>query len=383
MTPARALAALMAAGALATACASTVRSNDPADRPAHPVGIVHQRWRTTLHEHGYFEAEPEECATGVMARGRLVIGSRAGNVVAIDPAQGHVDWAVAVSGGVDSEARYDAARDQIYVGTDDGTFTALDPAQGAIKWSYRGKGAVERAAAFDARELVYFSTASDQVYAVEASTGKWRWQYGRETPEGFTIHGNAGPRLLGDRVLTGFADGYLVSLSAVTGDLQWARSLAAASDQFVDVDSTPAPAANGAIVLASSYSGGLYAVDPRDGVVRWRLGIEGVGTVTPSDGKLYFAAPRQGLHAIDESGRVLWRQGLTAAGDLTPPVVLGHYLVFTGSRAGLFVVDRDTGALFETFNPGRGICGAPTIDLENGRIYVLSNGGALYALDLG
>jgi outer membrane protein assembly factor BamB len=381
-------AALMSAAALA-ACATSVRTNDPADTPAHPVGVVQMRWRATLHEHGYFEAEPEECASGVMAHGRIVVGSRGGSVVGVDPTQGHVDWAVAVGGGVDSEARYDAARDQVYVGADDGTFYALDAAKGAVRWSYRGKGAVERAADFGAGDLVYFATSSDRVYALDVATGKWRWQYERETPEGFTIHGHAGPRLRDDRVLTGFADGYVVSLSATSGEVQWARSLAAASDQFVDVDSTPAfstvgaAAANASVVLASSYSGGLYALDPRDGNVRWHLGIEGAGTVTPNGDRLYFAAPRQGLHALDRAGRVVWRQGLTSAGDLTPPQVIGRYLVFTGSRAGLFVVDRDTGALLETFNPGRGICGAPTLDLANGRLYVLSNSGALYALDLG
>jgi outer membrane protein assembly factor BamB len=377
-------------------CATSVRTHDPADAPAHPAGVVHQRWRTTLHDHGFFEAEPEECASGVMAAGRIVIGSRAGTVVAVDPTMGHVDWTVSVTGGVDSEARFDAARGQVYVGADDGSFSALDAGKGTMRWRYRGKGAIERGADFGAGDLVFFSTASDRVYALEAGTGKWRWQYERETPEGFTIHGNAGPRLRGDRVLSGFADGYLVSLAAASGEVQWARSLAAASDQFVDVDSTPAlvdegtaetkdaaHAAPSPFVLASSYSGGLYALDPRDGVVRWHLGIEGVGTVTPFEDRLYFAAPRRGLHALDRAGRVIWRQGLTAAGDLTPPIVLGRYLVFTGSRAGLFVVDRATGALLETFNPGRGICGAPTLDLQNGRVYVLSNGGALYALDLG
>ena len=57
----------------------------------------------------------------------------------------------------------------------------------------------------------------------------------------------------------------------------WARSLAAASDQFVDVDSTPHILAG--IVFASSYSGGLYAIGAQDNDVRWRLGIEGASAV--------------------------------------------------------------------------------------------------------
>jgi outer membrane protein assembly factor BamB len=380
----------------ALACATAVRPHDPADVPAHPAGLLQVRWRVPLHEHGLFEASPEECATGVMAHGRLVVGSRAGNVVAVDPTGGHIDWSTPLSGGIDAEARFDAARDQIYVGADDGSFYALDAGKGTVRWNFHAKGAIERAAEFGDGEgpasagLVYFATAADRVLALEAGTGKWRWQYERETPEGFTIHGHAGPRLRGANVLTGFADGYVVSLAAGTGEVQWARSLAAASDQFVDVDSTPtvappvagAKAPPGDVVYASSYSGGLYALDSKDGGVRWRLPIEGVGSVTQADDRLYFAAPRQGLHATDRQGRIVWRQGLTAAGDLTRPIVLGKYLLFSASRAGLFIVDRATGQLLEVFNPGQGICAAPTVDVAGGRLYVLSNGGTLYALDL-
>jgi outer membrane protein assembly factor BamB len=376
----RALVALLAAATVAAGCAgATVRRLDTAEAPPHPAGVLHVRWRQVLHEHGLFEPAPEECASGVLAKGQLVVGSRAGTVVGIDPEAGRLSWATRLSGGVDSEARYDAARGQVYVGADDGTLTAVDPTNGSVRWTYRAKGAIERAPEIGA-DLVYLATAADKIVALEAATGKWKWQYERETPEGFTIHGYAGPRLRGNQLLSGFADGYLVALGSASGEVLWARSLASASDQFVDVDSTPT--VKGDLAFVSSYSGGLYALDPRDGSVRWRLPIEGVGDVTPRDDRLYFAAPRQGLHAANFEGHVLWRQGLTGAGDLTQPMVVGRYLVFSGSRAGLFVVDRDGGTLLELFNPGHGICAAPTLDARNSRIYVLSNDGALFALDL-
>jgi outer membrane protein assembly factor BamB len=336
-----------------------------------------------------FEPAPEECATGVLSHGRLVIGSRAGSVVGVDAAQGHIDWATSVSGGIDSEARFDPEQDQVYVGADDGAMFAIDAQKGGVRWSYRTKGAIERPAVFGgtgaAAGLVYGASAADRLFALEAATGKWRWGYERETPEGFTIHGYSGPRLAEGRIYAGFADGFLVALAAGSGEVQWARSLAAASDQFVDVDATPAvvkgPGQGTDVLYTSSYSGGLYALDPRDGNVRWRVGTEGVGTITPFGDRLYFAAPRQGLHASDLQGHTVWRQGLTEAGDLTAPTVLGRYLVFSGSRAGLFIVDRDSGELLELFNPGQGVCAAPTIDAAAHRLYVLTNGGTLYALD--
>jgi outer membrane protein assembly factor BamB len=265
------------------------------------------------------------------------------------------------------------------VGADDGSFYALDPRSGAVRWTYKGKGAIERPAEIGT-DLVYVGSAVDRIVALDPATGKWRWQYERDMPEGFTIHGYAGPRLYGARLLAGFADGYFVSLAATTGEVVWARSLAAASDQFVDVDTTPALVDDFAYV--ASYSGGLYQMDLRDGTVKWRVNVEGVGDLSVADGRLYFATPRQGLHAAENDGRVIWRQGLTDAGDVTRPIAVGPYLVFSGSRAGLFVVERATGALLDIFNPGSGICAQATLDPSGHRLYVLSNGGALYALNL-
>ena len=86
------------------------------------------------------------------------------------------------------------------------------------------------------------------------------------------------------------------------------------------------------------------------------------------------------LAALTPQGHVLWRQGLTAAGDLTQPMVVGRYLVFSGSRAGLFIVERSSGRLLELFNPGRGACAAPTI--AGHQLFLLANSGSVYALDL-
>ncbi len=363
------------------ACASvTVRETKSTEERATPAGIVHVRWRTELHAHKLFEPRPEECASGALAGDHLVIGSRGGSIVGVRLSDGHVDWSTAATGGIDGPARFDAARAQVYVGADDGSFYAVDPRDGRVRWTYRAKGAIEREAEIGP-DSIYVATAADRVIALDAATGKWRWQYERETPDGFTIHGYGSPRLRGSQLLVGFADGNLVSLQTATGDLTWARSLASVSDQFVDVDSTPI--LDRETIYAASYSGGVYGLDAKDGAVRWRLATEGAGPLSLIGHQLYFAAPRDGLHAISTDGQILWRQGLSDAGDVTAPLALGRYLVFSGSRGGLFIVDATNGELLEIFDPGQGICAAATLDPDGARLYILSNGGTLYALDIG
>ncbi len=375
----RRLAGCIVAAALLVGCGNATARRPVTEGRDLPAGVVQMRWRTVVHEHGLFEPQPEECARGVVVGDRLVIGSRAGRIVGVDTANGNIAWSTPISGSVDSEARFDELQGQVYVGADDGAFYAVDPTTGAIRWSYKAKGAIERPPEIGGN-AVYVSTASNHLYALEAHSGRWRWQYERDTPDGFTIHGHAGSHLRDGVLYTGFSDGFLVALQAANGEILWAKSLASASDQFVDVDSTPAFHKD--LVIASSYSGGLYGLAARNGDSRWRLNIQGAGTVAVIADRLYMAAPRDGVAALSPDGQILWRQGLADAGDLTTPFAAGPFLIFSGNRSGLFIIDRASGRLLQTFNPGRGMCAAAAPSPDGNSLYVLANSGSLYALDL-
>jgi outer membrane protein assembly factor BamB len=337
------------------------------------------RWHTQIHAYPPTESHSEECATGALVGSRLVLGSRGGSVVGVDVGSGAITWSTPISGGVDGDARYDKERGQVYVGSDDGYLYALDPDKGTIRWSSKFKGAVDHAPEIGTSGL-FLATTADRVFAVDPNDGKMRWQYERDTPEGFTIHGNAVPRQRGNTVYAGFSDGYLVALQAETGDLLWSRSLAAASEQFVDVDATPI--LHGDKLFAASFSGGLYALRPKDGEVLWHVLVDGTSSLAMGAENLYAVSSRDGLAAVSVQGNILWRQGLPDAGDLSVPTEIGPYLVFSGSRQGLFIMDRRSGMLLQVFDPARGMCAPPTVDREGKAVYVLANSGTLYALDL-
>jgi len=145
------------------------------------------------------------------------------------------------------------------------------------------------------------------------------------------------------------------------------------------VDATPTVLSDGTL-LASSYSGGLYALGADTGDVRWRLGIEGASAVRVLGNRLYFSSPRTGLTALNMKGDTQWRQAMADSGTLTEPQAVGPYLVFAGTLNGLFVVERGSGRLLETFDPGRGMCGLPTVGPDGRTVYALANSGSVYAL---
>ena len=106
-----------------------------------------------------------------------------------------------------------------------------------------------------------------------------------------------------------------------------------------------------------------------------------VGGIT-SDGKaIYVSVADLGTYAIDLQGNVLWRVGARGGGEPAEPVVFADMLVYTLANDGLFVASRKTGETLEYFDPGDGISAQPAVT-GDGRMFVMSNRGNLYAFDL-
>lgn len=374
----RAAAALCGLALGACHGATARRAPDPALQA--PGGALSVRWHLDVNRRDLFAPRAEECATGVVAAGRLVLGSRAGKVLGIDLDRARVVWSRALGAGVDSEAVLDPETGFVLIGADDGALHALRVNDGRLAWSFQGEGGITQPAV-PAGTRVLVATARDKLYALDGRTGAQQWTYDREPPEGFTVHGYAAPAFADGTVYAGFSDGFLVALRAEGGELLWARSLALGAGAYADVDSTPVLA--GDLVIASSHSGGLFALSRDDGQVRWRVPVEGAGVQALVDDRLYFYAPRGGLHAADpRTGEILWRHGLERAGEITPPRAAGPYLLFSSARGGLHVVEREGGRQVQVFDPSVGLCAGPALDPGHGMAYLLSNGGRLYALSL-
>jgi outer membrane protein assembly factor BamB len=330
-------------------------------------------WKKVVNDRT-MDHEPQEFASPAVRdeAGVLYVGSLGRDFFALKTQTGQIVWKQPI-GAVSSQPLVDRGR--IFVGTDDGVLLALDTFDGSVRWRYDTKGAIHKQPVI-AGNVIVFATDADHVVALDRETGMWRWQYDRETPEEFTIRGHAGVAVSGDHVYTGFADGFVVALTLTKGEVVWVRSVAGDAKQFVDVDTTPV-IDRGTLYVASA-AGGLYALDPADGTEKWRVPIQSVGGVTVEGDRLYVAAADEGLHCLDRGGHILWRQGMFRAGDPSPPVIHGEYLILTTSEKGLFVVDKRSGELHESWNPGAGVAADPTISGD--KLYVLSNGGILYAM---
>jgi len=361
------------------------RANAMSAEPREPLGedriSLHWKFQTADRS---MEITPQEFAAPAIYADTLYTGSATGMFYALRASTGAVRWKKRLGSVASAPISLGGT---LYVGTGDGVLVAIDAQTGDEKWRYQSRGPIGQSPNV-AGDNIVFANEADQVVAVDASTGKFKWQYKTETPEEYTLRGHAGISVDGDLVFTGFSNGTMVALRKDNGSVAWSSSLKAEADRFVDVDATPLVL--GDKVYATSSSGGVFALDKATGLVRWRMpfydvaqpsATGNVGGIT-TDGKIiYVSVADLGTYALDTGGNIVWRVGAKDGGEPGAPVVWNELLVYTLAQDGMFIADRKTGETLEYFDPGDGISAQPTITAD-GRLFVMSNRGMLYAFDL-
>lgn len=134
---------------------------------------------------------------------------------------------------------------------------------GELKYAIDLGAPVESAPYFNnGRLLVYLR--GHQLVHLDAETGKILWVYKRAVPITTTLQRTTRPLIIGNKIIVGFADGFLGALSRDEGLLLWETKLVE-QGKFVDVDLNPVLA--GGVIVSGSPSGELKAVNPDNGAI--------------------------------------------------------------------------------------------------------------------
>jgi outer membrane protein assembly factor BamB len=335
-------------------------------------------WRRTIDLGAIkLESSPRRAGGAYDAQlNRLYIAARDGELLCLSGAGGAVLWRADLPGAGRGNAVVDGQ--QVIVGTDDGYLVAFSTVDGTENWRYQVKGAVA-ATPVIAGPHVLFVDGSNAIYAVDRQTGAWRWQHRRDPPATFALVGTAAPVVSDDRVFVGFSDGMFVALGLQDGATLWSRDLAPEQERFQDVDAQAV--ATGGLIYAASAAGGLYAMEPDSGSVRWHASLTGIIGMHSIDGDLLVSVDRGAtlrLSALD--GKVRWRVRFGKA-DGVPgePTPVAGYVAVTTHGGALHMLDADVGRPVQVFRPGSGLHASPAI-ADDGSIFLLSDGGVLYAL---
>lgn len=344
------------------------------DMSRAPLKLWQVAWHRPLSTAGgLLEWKPKEPGGPAVdpITGVVVVGTRDGMLRALD-GRGELVWEFQAHGPFDAPPRI--VGDTVYAGCDDGHVYALELLSGRQKWSYDTQEEVGTVPVVT-DDALFVATLQDTVFALDRKTGAWRWHHRRESGTGFTIRGAAGVAVSGDTVYAAYSDGWVAALAAKDGTARWERRIAPPG-QFVDVDSTPV--VSGSTVFVAAYSGAVLALDTANGAVRWQFKVANATRVALGEG-VVLAVASERLYALAlADGAEHWNAPLGGPTGTIPLLHRGRGFVANGN--GLLILDASSGKPLRVFNPGTGVSGAPA--LRGQRMYVLSNGGELFALDL-
>jgi len=125
---------------------------------------------------------------------------------------------------------------------------------------------------------MFVTSAHDHVYALDAATGKLKWEF-KNSPHVISFAANRGIGLLDGNVYIGTLDGHLIALNAATGQKVWDKiTVDDTANAFYTMAPVPYhdPNTNQDMLLLGVSNGdwggigNISAYDPKDGRVIWR-----------------------------------------------------------------------------------------------------------------
>lgn len=227
-------------------------------------------------------------------RDTVYVAIRQGKVHALDAATGDKFWTFRASGGLT------VANRTLYVNSGSHVY-ALGALRGEEKWAFKTDGKpVGQPAVKDG--TTYVTTNSGDVYALDAETGKKRWD-------------------------------------VVVKDGKWLKSPSVANNTVYV----------GSMHLSARPSdhGYLFALNPKTGEIRWKRSKRGTGIPSPSilGNTAYYSG--EYLHAVDaQTGTDRWSKRSLKG---TPVLLNDIGYVRTGKT--LYTLDPETGAYHARFTP--------------------------------
>ena len=278
---------------------------------------------------------------------------------------------------------------KVFVTSGFGFAAALDAATGAELWRREVEAPV-RTPPTAYRGAVYFVTNTNDAIALNQETGEKIWSF-QSFEEAARILSSASPAAAGDLVVVPFSSGEVVAFLAESGNPVWNDTLAR-NTQLTALsalnDIAGSPVIDRGLVYAVSHAGRLVAIDIRTGRRAWEAPIASLQMPWVAGDYIFVISIDAELVCLSrEDGAVVWvselkrydnpkkRKGRIAWAG---PVLVGDALILVSTDGKVVKVSPKDGSILETKKIDDGSVIAPIVADE--RIFILSQGGKLYAL---
>ena len=279
----------------------------------------------------------------------------------------------------------------LYIGDLYGNFYALDSYTGGEIWAYQTGGAIYSSPAVE-NGKVYFLSADGYIYALDAFTGILSWKIMIGTG-GYPW---ASPAVHNERVFIA-SNGFAYSLNANDGSLIWSTAIGGQSNG-------PIAVANGKVYTGThnfdNTAPTLVVLNEDTGAIIWTydyylhhsdvVGFINSNGVSVADGdedgnlEVYFGVVTwtgygpQAICLDEATGNEVWTQDINGWSTSTPAVHDGK--IYIGSDDGkLYALNAGTGAYIWNYQTEAQVWAAPAV--ADGKVFVGSLDHKFYALD--
>ncbi len=328
---------------------------------------------------------------------RVFAASAGGQVIAVDRSTGRKIWQQDIRAlYTRSEANHAFAKDVdvitggvgageglVLVGSAAGEVVALNESDGSLAW----RGAVSSEVLAPPQildDLVVAQSIDGQVIGFDALSGERRWSFSTNVPA-LTLRGTSTPILSADVLVAAFSNGRVALIDPERGVAAIDQRIATAKgrsdlERLVDIDGKMV-FQNGRL-YAVSYQGTLVGIDLSAGRPLWSQDASSVVGLGSGFGNVYLAEANDELSALDmDSGRVQWETDALLHRDITVPAAISSFIAVGDFEGYVHVLAQSDGRFVARRKvDSKGIY-TPIIT-EGARLFVMANSGKLSAFEL-
>jgi outer membrane protein assembly factor BamB len=331
----------------ALAALAACEKNKNVDPPAELTDFKATAKVEKVWSSGIGGGEPElRLGLGIVRDGAMIFAAgHGGDVGAFDIKTGRRIWKtdtkLALSGGPG------AGQGVVVAGADHGDIVALDAKNGAIRWKTRLNSEILAAPAIGS-DLVVMRTVDGRVSALRVADGSVAWTAEQQVPR-LTLRGTAQPVIAGDLALSGFDNGRIMALALSNGATAWEMTVAPAAgrtelERLVDIDS--AVKVVDSDVYAVTFQGKIARIARDTGQVWWSRDLSSYRGLDIDEDGVYISASDGSVVKIGRrTGVELWKQEALSRRRLSPPAVVGSFVVVADLDGYLHFLDINTGTL--------------------------------------
>ncbi|MFN4158457.1 MAG: PQQ-binding-like beta-propeller repeat protein [Gemmobacter sp.] len=332
-------------------------------------------------------------AQPVVGGGRVFAGDAGARVSAVS-LEGAALWSVDLTPPGDSSQvsggglAYGDGR--LFATTGFGELVALDPASGAIQWRQKLGSPATGAPAVEGG-VVYVVARDSSAWAVRADNGRVVWQL-PGTPSATGMIGAAAPAVAGNVVYLPFASGEVTAALRDGGVRQWSATVAGQrrGRGYTGISEiTGDPVVAGSTTYIGNQSGRTVAISSATGERLWTAKEGAYGPVLPVGNAVFLVSDEARLVRLNAgTGETVWsvampyyttdrerrRQAITAHFG---PLLAGGRLVVASGDGVVRLFNPVDGALVGTVDVPGGAAAAPAF--ARGLMFVPGRNGQLHA----